>query len=756
MASWVLAHPPWHALARARLRWDVFVKSGTWTSKQFLSMPPLSAETPAMREVKTYPYPATAPDTTLFEETTDEYYAAEGDTQAHTGLYSLHAVADHPSTMLKNLVKEGNYADATRVHAELLEIGVEIPFHPVYHFAARQALLDPALSQRERLESFIKWWSLFPPWREVERPLRAIGSVLTDLLRNDAVPDIPLIVRFALLAASKGYTRAVWRQVIPVIASYAPRDVLLHFLEEFHTAGRQFETLIVHDSKASEGAARRVPHVNPSFIYGLTLLELFRIGKTSVAFEVLQLARSYGIRYDYILSFLREEADANVVATVISPCKAQLAQSSWLETPAKDANLPSWKHPASPAQQPDTVASPSLHPSQAPADDAAASTSESNEMQALVTITRSLKHALSSGTLPLSSESLQQVLAAYAAAGRSTLLRRLRVLAYRHDDIVPSWALAEMINHDHRHRSLYTIMEEFETHFHLVGVPRGFTDALWKARGVRSSGPARARPQIHRKYFPTAKHTHLVWRVFLARARGRSQVQRLYLQFLEDVAASRDIPALAVPHIASLPSWKPATDPAVFIRPIPPPSLFGVGHFSIFMTAFDRFDLPKVAARVIIDMYSLGFGPNPWLIAPFLSSLRYLPSDHPPTKALDFFEKALQDAGQGGSSAEQTQSQANSLSPSPEDEHDSLKTRTLAFVYGGVMRRLLLDGRDAEAAEVARRFVASVPPLRKPSRFVEEVLREPVIASALASEPESMSPGEYICFYEKYLSLTIV
>ncbi|KAL1946253.1 hypothetical protein VTO73DRAFT_15380 [Trametes versicolor] len=741
MASWVLAHPPWHALARARLRWDVFVRSGIWTNKQFLSTPSLSAETPAMREVKSYPYPATVPDNTLFEETTDEYYAAEGDTQAHTGLYPSHAEVNHPSTMLKNLVKGGNYADATRVHAELLELGVDIPFHPVYHFAARQALLNPALSQRERLESFVKWWSLFPPRREVREPLRAIGSVLTDLLRNDAVPDISLIVRFALLAASKGYARAVYRQVIPVIASYAPRDVLLYFLGEFLAAVRQFKTSIVHDGKASESAASRTLHIQPSFIYGITLLELVRIGKTGVALEVLQLARSRGIRYHYILCFLREEADANVVATVMSLCKAQQAQSSWLETPAKDAILPSWKPPSSPTQQPETVASPSLDPLQAPTDDAAASTSDSNEMQALVTITRSLKHALSSGTLSLSSESLQQVLAAYRAAGRSTLLRRLRVLAYRHDEIVPSWALAEMIAHDRRNRSLFTIMEEFETHFHLVGVPRGFTDALWKARGlVRSSGPARTRPQIHRKYFPTAKHTHLVWKVFLARARGRSQVRRLYLQFLEDVAASRDIPALAVPHIASLPSWKPATDPAVFIRPIPPPNLFGVGHFSIFMMAFDRFNSPKVAARVIIDMYSLGFGPDSGLVAPFLSSLRYLPSDRPPTKALDFFEKALQDASQGGFSAEQAQSQANSHPSSSGDERDSLKTRMLAFVYGGVMRRLLLDGRDAEAVEVARRFVASVPPLRNPSRFIEEVLREPVIACALASEPESMSP----------------
>ncbi|EIW55292.1 uncharacterized protein TRAVEDRAFT_31070 [Trametes versicolor FP-101664 SS1] len=737
MASWVLAHPPWHALARVRLRWDVFVKPGTWTSKQFLSTPPLSAETPAMREVKTYPYPATAPDTTLFEETTDEYYAAEGDTQAHTGLYPSHAEVNHPSTMLENLVKERNYADATRVHAELLELGVEIPFHPVYHFAARQALLNPALSQRERLESFVKWWSLFPPRREVREPLRAIGSVLTDLLRNDAVPDIPLIVRFALLAASKGYARAVYRQVIPVIASYAPSDVLLHFLGEFLAAVRQFKTSIVRDGKASESAASRTLHIQPSFIYGITLLELVRIGKTGVALEVLQLVRSRGIRYHYILCFLREEADANVVATVMSLCKARQAQSSWLETPAKDAILPSWKPPSSPTRQPETVATPSLDPLQSPTDDAAASASDSNEMQALVTITRSLKHALSSGTLSLSSESLQRVLAAYRAAGRSTLLRRLRVLAYRHHEIVPTWALAEMVNHDHCHRSLYTIMEEFESHFYLVGVPRGFTDELWKARG---NGPARNRPQIHRKYFPTAKHTHFVWRVFLARARGRAQVERLYLQLLEDVAASRDIPALAVPRIACLPSWKPATDPAVFIRPIPPPSLFGVGHFAIFMKAFDRLDLPKVAARVIIDMYSLGFGPDSGLVAPFLSSLRYLPSDHPPTKALDFFEKALQNASQGGFSAEQAQSQANSHSSSSGDERDTLKTRMLAFVYGGVMRRLLLDGRDAEAVEVARRFVASVPPLRNPSRFIEEVLREPVIACALASEPESMSP----------------
>ncbi|OJT08228.1 hypothetical protein TRAPUB_865 [Trametes pubescens] len=704
-----------------------------------------------MREVKTYPYPATAPDTTLFEETTDEYYAAGGDTQAHTGLYPSHAVADHPSTMLKNLVKEGNYADASRVHAELLEIGVEIPFHPVYHFAARQALYNPALSQRDRLESFERWWSLFPPRTGIEGPWRAIGSILTDLLRNAATPDIPLIVRFAVLAASKGYALTVWSKVIPVVASCAPSDVLLHFLGEFSSAAQHFETSIVHDGKNSTVTAGSPDSFRPAYIYNTTVRMLAGVGRTGVALEVLQLARSRDMHvtfrtYDFLLGRLRNNGDVDAVDTVISLRRAQ--RSPWYEPPAKEAILPSLKPPATTAQQPHTLASSSSDLSQAPTNNTGPSTSASNEMQTLITIARSLKHALASGTLSLPEASLSQVIGAYVLAGRSTLVRRLRILAYRHDELVPRWALAEMMNHFTCRRSLYTIMKEFESHFHLVGVPRGFADALWKERGAgRSNGIARMRPFIRRKYLPTAKHTHFVWRVFLAKASTRSHVEHLYLQFLEDVAASRDMPASAVPHIASLPSWKPSTDPEMFIRPIPSPCMFNVDHFALFMRAFLRLKKPASAARVVIDIYALGFQPTEQIFDLFVSALCYMPSHRLPTSTLDFFEKALEGARKDKLSAEQAQSRADLLPSNPRNECDSPKAQPLAFVYGAVMRRLLLDGREAEAAQIAERFVARVPYRQGSTPVIDRTLREPVIASVLASKPESMSPGEPICSY---------
>ena len=237
MASWVLAHPPWQSLARVRFRWDHLVKAGGWTSRQFLNTPTSSTdvETPMMREIKAYPYPTSSPDASLFEDPTEDYYdASEGISTTHD------STPVYPCSILKNLVMEGKYEDAERVHTELVRLGVEVRPHPIYHHVARHLLASPGIPSHARLDAFVKWWSLVPPRSEVDSR-RSVGFILTETLRKDFVPDIPLIARFALLAASKGYAQQVAQDVITTLARYAPPQFTIKFLEDFCVSEWNYE-----------------------------------------------------------------------------------------------------------------------------------------------------------------------------------------------------------------------------------------------------------------------------------------------------------------------------------------------------------------------------------------------------------------------------------------------------------------------------------------------------------------------------------
>ncbi|KAI0367645.1 hypothetical protein BV20DRAFT_542217 [Pilatotrama ljubarskyi] len=693
MASWVLAHHPWHALLRVRLRWDGLVKSGSWTRKKFLSTPPLTTETPAMRQVKAYPYPESAPDATLFEDASQEYHEAAGGTEGYTALYPVDSVTDHPSMLLKELVKAGKYRDATRVHSELVQMGVGVVQHPVYHFAACQALRDRSLTPQERTEAFVQWWSLFPPRTEIHDAERSIHSVFAETLREDPAPDVPLLIRFALLAASKGYARLVAEETIPAITRYGSARVALRFLEEFCTTAWNYEMSLVEDNRHPRDLLDQLLNDKFPVWYSSAIKELADTGRTSSAMGLLHLARSRGMRIRQsacgaLSRLFRREPNAEAVAMVARIRRLQDGESELPEDLTGEA-CSSHEHmhvtvkPDSPGTWPPSAG---LFPGSSPP---------------WVKIPRSLKRSSAKGKSLVSAEQLWRLVTTYQ------FVSRLRARAYQHEKLYAQWASAELLRYRTSDSALTTLVQVFESHFHVVGVPRIQLD-------VRLSGPVPWRQLIRRKLAPSAWHTLLMWDAFVERARTRSQVQRLYIQFLRNVATSRELPVSSVPFVSSQPPIEPNADLEEH-RTIPPPSLFDTCHFAVFMRAFERVELPRVSSRVILDMYHLGFEPNYEVFPAFVSSLRHLPSDSPPTPMLDFFEEQIDEGDR-----------VTKDSRSP-------RTQTLVFVYTGVMRRLLLDKRRADAEEVADRFKAKVPYHVGSNAATDEVLRELGVATEAAA-----------------------
>ncbi|KAI0764582.1 hypothetical protein BD413DRAFT_438395, partial [Trametes elegans] len=590
MASWVLAHPPWHTLARIRLRWNYFAKASPWTSRQFLNTPPTAVETPAMRDVKAYPYPETALDGSLFEEPTDEYHHAAEETDAHVGHYPLPAVVNHPSAMVQDLIKNGMLQDAARVRDELVHAGVEIPPHPIYIIAARQTLHTTGLSHKDRLDAFTDWWSLIPSRTEVDH-YRDIVSILVDLLRYDIAPDIALIIRFALLAASKGYARAISPEVIPMVARYANSEATVRFLESLYTAAQAFESANGPRPLRPRKTSRPPLLLFRDWCY-LAMRELVTIGRTRVALDVLQMAHARDLRfppaaYRLLAKAFQQERDVDGMNIVRS-----LSLSSLDPAPTTGSHHGA-RNTSANALTGTCVIMPDDH-----------------ETPALVKTARLLGRSLAAGRLPISAIQLSGLISTFLKADRRSLVRRLRQRAYKQEHLIAVWTLAEMMRHAFLKRPVLTIIKEYEASLHMVGVPRGVVDQLWRNRRDEPMKAARSRPALRRKVHPSHEHSRIVWEAFLRRARSRTQVQKLYLQLLEEVTLSREVPLSVVPFTAMMRSWQSTSDSADDAHPIAPPSLYNAHHFALFMKAFRRFGLPAVAARVIVDMYVLGIKPN--------------------------------------------------------------------------------------------------------------------------------------------------
>ncbi|KAI0656928.1 hypothetical protein C8Q70DRAFT_304237 [Cubamyces menziesii] len=754
MAAWVLAHPPWQALSRVRSRWDILVKSGPWTSKQFFSTASISTETPAMRQVKAYPYPDAAPDTSLFEDSTDEYREASGDTDAQLSTFETSSAdSNHPSNLLKSLVKQGRFQDASRVHTELTNMGVEILPHPVYHFAARQALRDHALSREQRVAIFMKWWSLFPSRTEVDGA-RSVYSIVAELLRNSTTLDILLVKQFAVLAATKGHV-SIASEVIPVVARYTSPEAAFGFLEDFCRAALGFKA-----SLAKQGEHHDAGHDNKSIFYvdtrnwySLLISELAATQRSFAALDILRLARARRIpispaAYTALGREFFRDVNQDALKATVRLARAQL-----------DGTSPTDHHQALSAaiQSLEGLRDPSLSPSPKEAQNLPLSqrsglstdelehlrTADLSNSLTLPGLTRLLKRSIKAGVLDISATRLSKLVGALLQAKRTSLVRRLRASAYRHPQLVPLWALAEMTRLENVGFSLLHILREFEAHFHVVGVPRGIADEVWEnPRTIQPGHLGPDRPPISRKLHPKPFDIHLVWMAALRRASSSSQVQRLYSQFLQDVAASRDVPPSTVPFLSSRPSDQAPNTPANS-RVVPPPSLFNATHFALFIRAFQRFDLPSIARRVLLDMYHLGVKPNYVTLNAFIASLSAVPKDVPLSRIVDRLEELINTRSP---SLGQPLLPAESLPPTlRRHNHDAfisaraqaLKRNTLVHIYTGALARLLLDGRSAEpdTAEIARRFKERVPyrPGRNP--FTDAVLRAPDIVNAISAEP---------------------
>ncbi|KAG6908936.1 hypothetical protein DXG01_002715 [Tephrocybe rancida] len=172
-------------------------------------------------------------------------------------LYAVHN-ADHtlPSELaLRNLARAGNFTAADQIRLHLIREGVEIEPHPIYEQAAMLCLPWTDVDD-DRVSSFEAWFSLIPQRQLAKR-------YYSPLLERDVDPfpvtrrflfaspstRFPVILRFGVIAASKGYIQPMLRDTLPLLIRFASEDVatawfrdmehaIAQYSSQFHTAPR--------------------------------------------------------------------------------------------------------------------------------------------------------------------------------------------------------------------------------------------------------------------------------------------------------------------------------------------------------------------------------------------------------------------------------------------------------------------------------------------------------------------------------------
>ncbi|PIL23558.1 hypothetical protein GSI_14871 [Ganoderma sinense ZZ0214-1] len=735
MASWVLAHPPWHSLARVRLRWDMLANAGGWmrTGRHFLNTPTLSLavdlneETPAMREMKAYPYPSSRPDASLFEDT-DEYATVSiAREEEKPALFDIPA-GSPPCTLLKHLVQAGRYEDAERVHAELKELNVEIHPHPVYHFIARKILSTPDLAPQKRLEDFVKWWSLVPDTNDLatsskdrvpatKNLARSVGFILSEILRKDHVPDIPLIANFALLAVSKGYATQVAQDVIYVISRYAPPGFTQHFLEEFCISEWKHETKkTVHEHRRCRADTLTKFHFRAW--YSGAILSHIDCGRQDSALQLLELAASRNIwvtqhtyrRFISSLAAIGRLKDARVVRDI-------RRRQNFVRGTDKDPFVPFARSPSGRCSIRIVVPS-------------------SGDRVELAKSARSIKHALHR-RLSISAPRLAKVFLTFLASRQHSILHRLRNLAYRSGpSAISSWVLAEMIYYSKPYRNHpASFLRVFEQHFHHVGVPSEIFNPVFSSEhrfdlakvnasavGLHQVGPA---PPIRRRLAPTREHMYLLWKAVVENAQRPATVARLYREFVDAVTSSLHVPqnVYPLPRLVPYtrpnpaPSSKPQDASVEYLKPIPLRILYDTRIFHVFIDKFLSFGFLTHATRVVLDMFRLQSVPNAVTLNKFAEGLRFKPDLAAVERRLEYWEKAATRALRWPLDVADH--------PVQHDSVDATEERILMFFYRATVRNLVREGRREDAVLVAARFLELFPAGPTDQKTLEQELLKP-------------------------------
>ena len=518
-------------------------------------------------------------DSSIFEDVMDDYTEVAGES-----VTSDVSVCPNNSTQtLARLVNEGNYEEAERARAELVELGVPIPPSRIYEKAAQVVLRRSNL--QSRLEAFTNWFSLIP---EAHLSKPRMFNETRRLIFLAPVTNMILIIRFAIICASKGYAEVVQMQVIPVVMRFTDPEVSAQFLKDFGRANERYWT------KFRPTDAFFMLRRSYATTRGLAIRSLAFAGRLGEAVQLLPEAqanfRLSPYTYDVLLRKLRQKTPKE--ALDIDHIKLVLRLRGYdyglndIDSDFIDSQ----------AQYAEMAASLNTCPPEPPGDD-------------LALTLRYLKKAILSYELP-HPFTFVNFMESYLATGRSRAVTLLRNKALRcNHRSTAVFIFAEMLYY--RRQGWHDLVVlTFIDHFYLTGVPRD--DVIkrlqhWEKIKVEESGglsrPNNGVPPSKGKVWPSAVHCALVWHSLVAHTTGDQPLERLYHKLLQHAHGKPDEQRfdLDSPHYSDAspllppPSWKHKVDRAAF-TPFIRRLMFAFG--------------PSRGALLLSDMLKAGIEPS--------------------------------------------------------------------------------------------------------------------------------------------------
>ncbi|TFK46844.1 hypothetical protein OE88DRAFT_868832 [Heliocybe sulcata] len=565
-----------------------------------------STENQFKKMVEELPYPSNAPDTSIFEEDSAEYAVHE----AHISQPLLSAAEREVSHAqqgacypLYRSVKEGRYVDAEGIRTDLLNLGVHIQQDPVYALPALYALQTAGATDRIRL--FAAWLSLVPAYSdpspittETQGHLQAISEFLLSELDNtdtEQSPDLRIGMAFAMICISKGYTEDLPFGCIRRIMQLASPEHATRFLQELIT---------VHEHEAGANMADRSLLAR---LYGIAIRSQQWNGRHNLAVQFLKDAAARDITIDQrtiTRLYKHLQARSLPMPTVLHEAYASI--------PAGDEGVLGLSFDEEDLREDVNV----------------------------VTWLRNLRRTMNS-RYPPSAKAIANFLLAYRSLKRTRAVELLYKRAMRRTITIRTWAMAEMVYHLHWRKPVYALAI-YSSYFHLTAVPKLLVEETLEryasARGFKVEGI--------RKLDPTPTDTVYAWKALLDHHYSLNGAEVLYAHLMRKIADARmeissGSDSSAVNEAGNDITWvressdaesSPAPrepqgsamgktareDPDVLARlpdhSIPavpnPRAMLSPYYFVPFIQALGKHSTPRRAARIFVDMASLGIEPD--------------------------------------------------------------------------------------------------------------------------------------------------
>jgi len=564
---------------------------------------------------------------------------------------------------LQELVRNGQYNDAKRVLHDLFALGIPIPPSFQYLKATHHALGLPIdgqgnvvdLTAQERLDDFTLWFSLIPS--AAHSGMQQFTSTRR-LIFWAPVANLPLIMRFGLICAEKGYARALNSVVIPSVMHFAEPDVSLKFIEEYEAKDQQFWNSGQFESRPNVSL-----NVTLSFrsIRSIAVRHLAQAGHLDAAVRLLPppnhpQGRLPYYTYTKLLECIRASPvprHRQYLNTVYEVYESVLNK--------KNANADRFDE-----------SSMIRH----------FTTAEPRPVENLVHALIYIKSALLAHDKLPHPYVLTDFINQYTSTGRTHALDLLRKRAFRSSHKAASlFIFCQMVVH-YRDGDYEAVIRTFTDNFYLVGVPRELV--LKRLRQNSPNYPLEAITASisnRGKSWPAPVHCSLVWHSLLVPLRRAQEVQDLYnrlVSFASGQGRVHDTIGEATPTLVS--SFHSDLRPWIGVEalPVPPPwrPPIAAEAFTPFIMRLMKTSGASMGVKILSDMVKYGIQPT---VYHFTELARFYAFNGDQKKAfliMDRLEKRL-DAEEKRAAELEAEANAEAADKSPELEDLSFSQKTL-------------------------------------------------------------------------------